>query len=192
MAAARAAASGTSNCPRAALFFSLTLLGVKEKLDFTPTLKIAFKNALMRMAPGTRAPATRAAPLGRCAAVVRFTTTAARHPTGATILPVAIEHNDLGQTVHAVALFPGDVPAGVRAAQALAAKLRAGGLNAHFDVKRFGRVHPEVIAEPYLVSRRAGGKWAAALDTATQPAWLLPPRPPAGRRNGRHSDVAAR
>ena len=190
MAAARAAASGTSNCPRAALFFSLTLLGVKEKQDFTPTLKIAFKNALMRMAPGTRAPATRTVRL--VAAPLRCTSPAARRPTGATILPVAIEHEDLGQTVHAVALFPGDVPAGVRAAEALAAKLRAGGLNAHFDVKRFGRVHPEVIAEPYLVRRQAGGRRAAALDTATQPAWLLPPRPPAGRRNGRHSDVAAR
>ena len=87
--------------------------------------------------------------------------TARRPAAGATILPVAIEHEDLGQTVHTVALFPGDVPAGVRAARALAAKLRAGGLNAHFDVKRFGRVHPEVIAEPYLVSRRAGGSGPA-------------------------------
>ena len=54
--------------------------------------------------------------------------------------------------MHTVALFPGDVDSGVRAAQALAAKLRGSGLSAHFDMRRFGRVHPEVIAEPYLVS----------------------------------------
>ena len=52
MAAALAASSGTSACPRAALFFSLTLLGVKLKQDFTPTLKIAYKQTLVRMAPG--------------------------------------------------------------------------------------------------------------------------------------------
>ncbi|EFN56441.1 expressed protein [Chlorella variabilis] len=120
VAAALAASSGTSSCPRVALFFSLTLLGVKRKQDFTPTVKIAYKQTLARMAPG------------------------------ATIIPVAIDAEDLGQAIHTVALFPGAVPAGVVAAQQLAAKLRAGGLNAHFDQRKFGRVHPEVISEPYL------------------------------------------
>lgn len=49
-----AASSGTASCPRAALFFSLTLLGVKRKQDFTPTVKIAYKQTLARMAPGAK------------------------------------------------------------------------------------------------------------------------------------------
>ena len=49
-----AASSGTASCPRAALFFSLTLLGVKRKQDFTPAMKVAYKQALLRMAPGAR------------------------------------------------------------------------------------------------------------------------------------------
>ncbi|KAI3426422.1 hypothetical protein D9Q98_008791 [Chlorella vulgaris] len=114
------ASGGTADCPRPALFFSLTLLGVKLRQDFTPAAKLAYKQALLRMAPG------------------------------ATIIPVAIDSEDLAQTVHTVALFPESVAGGVAAAQQLAVKLRAGGLNAYFDQRKFGRVHPEVVAEPYL------------------------------------------
>ena len=71
---------------------------------------------------------------------------------------MAIEPDDTGQSIHTVALFPGSVAAGVVAAQQLAAKLRAGGLNAYFDQRKFGRVHAEVVADPYLV--RCGG-WQA-------------------------------
>jgi hypothetical protein len=79
---------------------------------------------------------------------------------GATIIPVAIDSEDLAQTVHTVALFPESVAGGVAAAQQLAVKLRAGGLNAYFDQRKFGRVHPEVVAEPYLVSRSwCGAGW---------------------------------
>jgi hypothetical protein len=85
---------------------------------------------------------------------------------GATIIPVAIGPEDLGQAVHTVALFPGTVQAGMAAAQQLAAKLRAGGLNAFFDQRKFGRVHPEVVAEPYLVSPPVGALGALA-------RWLL-------------------
>ena len=77
---------------------------------------------------------------------------------GSTIIPVAIEPDDTGQSIHTVALFPGSVAAGTVAAQQLAAKLRAGGLNAYFDQRKFRRVHAEVVADPYLV--RCGG-WQA-------------------------------
>ena len=94
---------------------------------------------------------------GTCASQLHACTCA-----GATIIPVAIDSEDLGQTIHTVALFPGTVPAGVVAAQQLAAKLRAGGLNVYFDQRKFGRVHAEVIAEPYLVRWR-GTRLAARM-----------------------------
>ena len=43
---------GTATGPRAALFFSLTLLGIKSKQDFNAGMKVSYKNTLMRMAPG--------------------------------------------------------------------------------------------------------------------------------------------
>ena len=86
---------------------------------------------------------------------------------GATIIPVAIDAEDLGQAIHTVVLFPGAVPAGVVAAQQLAAKLRAGGLNAYFDQRKFGRVHPEVISEPYLVRSRGSGGLSGWLGRLT-------------------------
>ncbi|EFN52451.1 hypothetical protein CHLNCDRAFT_138760 [Chlorella variabilis] len=119
-AAGAAALQGTATGPRAALFFSLTLLGIKSKQDFNAGMKVSYKNTLMRMAPGS------------------------------TIIPVAIEPDDTGQSIHTVALFPGSVAAGTVAAQQLAAKLRAGGLNAYFDQRKFRRVHAEVVADPYL------------------------------------------
>jgi hypothetical protein len=51
-ATALAASQGTSSCPRPALFFSLTLLGIKTKPDFTAPIKLGYKQALMRIAPG--------------------------------------------------------------------------------------------------------------------------------------------
>lgn len=84
---------------------------------------------------------------------------------GAAIIPVAIDSEDLAQTVHTVAPFPESVAGGVAAAQQLAVKLRAGGLNAFFDQRKFGRVHPEVVAEPYLVSRSWCAGWLAGAYT---------------------------
>jgi hypothetical protein len=66
---------------------------------------------------------------------------------------VAIEPMDTGQAIHTVAVFPGAVAAGVAAARQLAATLRGGQLGAYFPQRTFGRVHPEVISEPYLVRR---------------------------------------
>jgi hypothetical protein len=57
---------------------------------------------------------------------------------------------DTGQAIHTVAVFPGAVAAGVAAARQLAATLRGGQLGAYFPQRTFGRVHPEVISEPYL------------------------------------------
>lgn len=91
---------------------------------------------------------------------------------GATIIPVAIDSEDLAQTVHTVALFPESVAGGVAAAQQLAVKLRAGGLNAYFDQRKFGRVHPEVVAEPYLVSRSwCGAGWLGLAHSADTRVW---------------------
>ncbi|KAI3423708.1 hypothetical protein D9Q98_010682, partial [Chlorella vulgaris] len=120
VAAALAASRGTSSCPYAALFFSLTLLGVKTKADFTDATRLAYRQALMRMAPG------------------------------ATIIPVAIAPSDTGQAVHTVALFTTTIKAGMVSAQQLAVKLRATGLDAAFDQRVFGRVHAEVVSDPYL------------------------------------------
>ena len=47
-----AAVRGSTSCPQAALFFSLTLLGIKTKADFNRNVKMAYKQALGRMAPG--------------------------------------------------------------------------------------------------------------------------------------------
>ncbi|KAL4419113.1 hypothetical protein ABPG77_004434 [Micractinium sp. CCAP 211/92] len=120
VAASVEAASGTARCPRAALFFGITLLGVRDKASFTTANKLAFKQTLLRLAPK------------------------------ATFLPVAIGPEDTGQVVHTIALFPGSVQEGVAAAQALAQKLRSGAFIPTFDQRRFGRVHLEVCSAPFL------------------------------------------
>jgi hypothetical protein len=65
---------------------------------------------------------------------------------------VAIAPSDTGQAVHTVALFTTTIKAGMVSAQQLAVKLRATGLDAAFDQRVFGRVHAEVVSDPYLVS----------------------------------------
>lgn len=50
-AAAAEAAGGTANCPRAALFFAITMPAVKHRGAFRP-LKLSYKQAFQRLAPG--------------------------------------------------------------------------------------------------------------------------------------------
>lgn len=71
---------------------------------------------------------------------------------GATMIPLAIGPQDTGQVVQTVAIFPGRFSPGLDAAQALAARLRAGNLNTVFDERRFGRTHVEVLSQPFLAS----------------------------------------
>lgn len=71
---------------------------------------------------------------------------------GATVIPVAIGPEDTGQVVQTVAVFSGRLAQGLAAAQSLAARLRAGSLNAVLDERRFGRVHIEALSQPFLVS----------------------------------------
>ncbi|KAL4448211.1 hypothetical protein ABPG75_005430 [Micractinium tetrahymenae] len=140
VAASVEAAGGTARCPRAALFFGITLLGIRDKASFTTANKLAFKQTLLRLAPK------------------------------ATFLPVAIGPEDTGQVVHTVALFPGTIREGVAAAQALAQQLRSGSFTGAFDQRRFGRVHLEVCAAPYLAD--STGDVIAGL-AGSQPAGMI-------------------
>ncbi len=61
VAASVEAASGTARCPRAALFFGITLLGIRDKASFTTANKLAFKQTLLRLAPSAWLPPVLAA-----------------------------------------------------------------------------------------------------------------------------------
>ncbi|KAL4428302.1 hypothetical protein ABPG75_002391 [Micractinium tetrahymenae] len=139
-AAAVEAASGTARCPRAALFFSITLLAIRDKPSFTPAVKLAYKQSLLRLSPK------------------------------ASIIPVAIGPMDTGQVVQTVAVFPGSLADGLAAAQALSTRLRAGNLNAVLDERRFGRVHPEAVSQPFLAD--SSGNLLAGL-AGSQPAGMV-------------------
>ncbi|KAL4423036.1 hypothetical protein ABPG77_002070 [Micractinium sp. CCAP 211/92] len=139
-AAAVEAAVSTAGCPYAALFFATTLLGIRSKAAFTPVVQLAYKQSLQRVAPG------------------------------ATFIPLAIGPQDTGQVVQTMAIFPGRFSPSLDAAQALAAKLRAGNLNTVFDERRFGRTHVEVLSQPFLAD--GSGKVLSGLP-GSQPAGMI-------------------
>ncbi|PRW45260.1 receptor-type tyrosine- phosphatase eta [Chlorella sorokiniana] len=69
----------------------------------------------------------------------------------AKVIQLSYGQYDRAQTIHAIALFPGDVQRGLAAANALAAKLRDPAVvRAQFDTRLFGATHFETVGEPFL------------------------------------------
>jgi hypothetical protein len=50
-----AASQGTSSCPHAALFFTITLLGISSGTGFTPSVKLAYTQTLAGITGGGNA-----------------------------------------------------------------------------------------------------------------------------------------
>lgn len=76
-------------------------------------------------------------------------------PAEAKVIQLSYGHYDRAQTIHAIALFPGDIQRGLAAANALAAKLRDRNVvRAHFSTRLFGLTHFETVGEPFLVRAR--------------------------------------
>ncbi|PSC67794.1 bifunctional dihydrofolate reductase-thymidylate synthase, partial [Micractinium conductrix] len=125
-AAAAEAAGGTANCPRAALFFAITMPAVKHRGAFRP-LKLSYKQAFQRLAPGATFVVVGAAPA----------------PGG-------------GLIVHTVALLKGAVTgAGWSAAKGLHVALRSGP-PAGLQGGAFGKSSVDVLASPFLADSQGG------------------------------------